>query len=297
MSFQALSVVSGLAYLALCLLIAVSRAWGKCPREGGSEKAFIIVPPVEENGGRFLSPLSLSCLVSLSSFLFMPCGTLSSLLPASGGALVILGGLTLALVLRGVRERVRGVRESREWAYRQVCVPLCLAVSLAAVAHYARQRGVPGELYALDAYVAMPLTSVTDAWGKSGLCVLAVASLLALYGALPARRLPSGEEKRPEAGDAFLATLAAEIWMLAAITFWVCLFFPHSLACGRVPMISALGGLALNALIFWGKVLGLEWLLEKLREKCSRDLPFHAPVLLTLSGLGAGLLLLDAPAA
>jgi hypothetical protein len=287
--FQLLSFVSGLAYLALCLLIAVFRARKECPRESLFGNASTIGPSAEKNGRRFLWSLSASC--ALSSFLFMPCGTLPSLLSVSGGALAAIGVLALALVFQGGRER------AGKWAHRSACVPFSLAVSLAAIAHYARQRGVPGELYALDAYVATPLTSVTDAWEKSGLYALAVASLLALYGALPTRRLPTHEGKSPKADEDFLAALTAELWILATVAFWVCLFFPHSLAYDQVSEISVLGGLALNALIFWGKVLGLKWLLRRLREKWPYDLPFHTLALFVLSGIGAWLLLLDTPVA
>jgi hypothetical protein len=270
-----LGFVSGLAYLTLCLLIAASRARKKCLRE----EASTIGQSAGENDRSVLWSLSASGLISLSSFLFMPCGTLPSLLSVSGGALAVIGTLALAPVFRDGWARSRGWR-----------LPLCLAVSLAAIAHCARQRGLPGELYALDAYVSMPFMSVTDAWGKSGLCLLAAASLFALYGALPA-------QQRSTRGESLLATLVAEVWMLAAIGFWVCLFFPHSLAYGRIPEISVLGKLALDALVFWGKVLGLAWLLGGAREKWPHDLPFHTATLCALSGIGVWLLLLDTPVA
>ncbi|MDR3220937.1 MAG: hypothetical protein LBU46_02860 [Candidatus Accumulibacter sp.] len=284
MSFQPLGFLSGLAYLALCLLIAASGARKKCrfdfsdPAEAstiGQLAGESGQPPPVSRSPKSSFLLSVSCLISLSSFLFMPCGTLPSLFPDAGGALIALGGLAAALGFRGCAAM-----------RRQGCVALCLGVSLAVIARYAQQRGVPGELYALDAYVAMPIVGVAEGGALPGVCILALASLFALRQASPARNAnPLG------GGEALLAALAAELWMLAAIGFWVGLFFPFSFAFGQLSEVSALGGLALNALVFWGKVLGLEWLLGKLREKWPHDTPRHASILVALLALGVWLLL------
>jgi hypothetical protein len=261
--FQPLGFLSGLAYLALCLLIAASCAQRKCPRDASAG------PRPAENGGR----LSASCLISLSSFLFLPCGALPSLLSAPVGALAVVAALAAAPGLGG-----------REWKWaRRAGAAFCLGVSLWAIARYARQRGIPGELYALDAYTATPLLGVAEAREKAGLCLLAAASLLALYGAALARLHARG----------VLAALAAELWMLAAIAFWICLFFPYSfshfLAYASGSWILSVGGFLLDALVFWGKALGLEWLLSKLQEKWPRD-PVHASIPLALLAPGAWLL-------
>jgi hypothetical protein len=299
MSFQLSSFLSGLAYLAFCLLIASLRAasfraQGKCPRDGKIQWLDYKAPgngrsAGEGDGVSSASPQSPflwdSCLISLSLFLFLPCGTLSSLLPAPFGAWIVVVGLTVALGSLG------GWECGWEWIRRQWVVPLCLGVSLAVIARYARERGVPGDLYALDAYVAMPLGGVTEGTGRLGLCILAAVFLLVLWQALPARRSPASEEKPPADDEAFLIALAAELWMLAAGAFWVCLFFPLSFAFTEVPGITALGGLVLNALFFWAKLLAVEWLGGKLREKYPRGAALHAPLLLALLGLGAWLLL------
>ncbi|MDR2788327.1 MAG: hypothetical protein LBD06_08215 [Candidatus Accumulibacter sp.] len=284
MSFQPLSFLSGLAYLALCLLIAASGARKKCLRDGLSGSEFTIRHWAGENGGRFLS--FVSCLISLSSFLLMPCGTFPSLFPVSGGALIVIGALAVA----------PGFRGGWKWARRQGIAPLFLGVSLAVIARHARQRGVPGDPYALDAYVSMPIIGVAEGTEKAAVCILAVVSLLALRKALPARRFLAFGENFLRDGDAFPGALAAELWMLAVVGFWVCLFFPYSFTHRPVSEISALGGLALNALIFWGKVLGLKWLLGSLREKWPRDPPLHVWVLFALLGLGVWPLLFDAMA-
>jgi hypothetical protein len=297
MSFQLSSVLSGLAYLALCLLIASFRAWGECLRDGaiqghdykasdeessaGEGDRSSLAPPSPQSS--FLS--SASCLISLSLFLLMPCGTLPSLLPVSLGASIVVIGLAAAL----------GLGDGWKWIRRQAGVPLCLGVSLAVIARYVRERGVPGELYALDAYVAMPVVGVAEGAGRLGVCLLAAASLLAIWRAMPARRGAVSGRQPLAGGETLLAALAGELWTLAAIAFWVCLFFPASFAFGEAQEVAVLGGSALNALLFWAKVLAVEWLPGRLREKCPLGAPLHALIPVALLGLGAWLLL-DAPA-
>ena len=252
-----LDFLSGLAYLAVCLLIAASGARKKCGES------------TPENGGA-RGRLSLSCLISLISFLFMPCGKLPSLLPFSGAALVVIGGLIAALGFRG-------------WgACRGVWVPLSLGVSLAVIARYGEQRGIPGELFTLDAYVAMPVFGAVEGMGKAGVWFLGAASLFALWASC-GKKSSGGDRSPPDA-------LAAELWALAAIGFWICLFFPFSFAYSGGSEGFGLAGLALDALVFWGKVLGLNWGLNRWPGK------FHGTwiqgaVPLALLGIGAGLLL------
>ena len=280
MSSPLSSFLSGLAYLAFCLLIAASRA--SRPRDGGRGADY--KPPGERSAGSdgpLRASSSLSCPISLSLFLFMPCGALPSLFPVPFGALIVVVGLMAALGFLGGWGGIR----------RQGGVPLCLGGSLAAIAWYARERGIPGDLYVLDAYVAMPVFGVAEGVEKLGLSILAVASLLVLWRALPVRRVPASGEKLLSGGEALLAALAAELWRLAAIAFWVCLFFPASFALAEAPGIAVLGGLALNALFFWAKVLVVEWLLGKLQGKYPRGAPFHVSILFAFLGFGAWLLL------
>jgi hypothetical protein len=189
MSFHPLGFLSCLAYLALCLLIAASGAWKKYLRGNAPTDASTIGQLAREDdrqsSSSFFPTVSLSssfslfisCLISLFSFLFLPCGALPSLFPFFGNALFAVGGLALALGFRGVSGG--GGAPRRQW-----WAPLCLGVSLIVIARYAQQRGVPGDLYTLDAYVAMPIIGAAEGVGKLGVGVLAAASLLALWNAL-----------------------------------------------------------------------------------------------------------------
>jgi hypothetical protein len=263
---SALDILSGLAYLAVCLLIAMYGARKRCPPEESTP----------ENGESLpLSPpLFLSCLVSLLFFLFIPCGVLPSLLPVSCGALLAIGGLIVASGFLALSEGWKA-------AYRRAWAPLSLGVSLAVIARYGEHRGVPGDLFTLDAYVAMPIVGAAEGMGKAGVCILAAASLFALW--------ISFEEKPPAEGQALPTALAAELWALAAAAFWVCLFFPFSFASSGGVESSELAGSVLDALVFWGKVLGLRWFLGQRRK--FRSTWVHGAILLVFLEIGAWLLL------
>jgi hypothetical protein len=286
MPFHPLDFLSCLTYLAFCLLIAASGAWKKYLRGSDLTDVSTIGQLAGEDDRQWPPPLLISCLISLFSFLFLPCGTLPSLFPFSGNALLAVGSLALA-------PGFRGISGGWEVARRQWRVPLCFGVSLMLIARYAQQRGVPGDLYTLDAYVAMPIIGAAEGVGKLGIGVLAAASLLALRRV--GGQVPSSEEKLagPGVSKTLLAVLASELWMLVAIGFWVCLFFPFSFAYEQDSEIFGLFGLALNALFFWCKVLGLEWVLGKKwgeeRKISPQGIPFH--VLIMLLVLGAWLLL------
>jgi hypothetical protein len=127
----------------------------------------------------------------------------------------------------------------------------------------------------------MPILGAAEGMGKAGVCFLAAASLFVLW--ISCGRKPSG-------GRALLAALAAELWALAAIGFWVCLFFPFSFAYSGGPERLGLAGLALDALVFWGKVLGLNWCLKRWPGKI-RGIWLQGALPLALLGIGAGLLL------
>jgi hypothetical protein len=209
------SVLSSLAYLFVCLLIAChsrDRPWAS---------------------------LSVPGLINLASFLFIPCGRLPALCSFPGSALAALALLTVT----GFHGR-----------YRPIAAPLGLASSLAMMARYAQQRGLPGDLYTLDAYVSMPLAGIAEGVATPGVWILAAASLLAL-------RIES-----PMPGKKAHEALSAEIRRLALTSFWVCLFFPFSFT--HDP-ISRTGALAFDALFFWAKVLSLKWLLGRQNENNS----------------------------
>ncbi len=295
MSFYPFGFISGLAYLALCLLTAGACAWRKCHHlhQASQEAAEDLsanstidqlarksgLPPVFP----LLLSLSISGLIALLSFLFMPCGTLPAFSAASHASLAVLAGLFVSL---GTQAAACGWATLRcRWL-----VPSCLGVSMVAMAQYAEQRGIPGGLYALDTYVAMPLMAVADGRERLGMGMLALASLLALWKAAPARPAVKNEYGSDEMDRVFFKAWVSQLWMLAAIGFWVCLFFPFQLVPDAGTGMYVLGSFAANAFLFWGKLLALNWLLGWFKEVGLRIVPFLAPVLSVLVCAGAWLL-------
>jgi hypothetical protein len=149
-----------------------------------------------------------------------------------------------------------------------------LGLALAISAWYARQRGVPGDLLSLDAYVAMPLAGAAES--------PAVAAGLALLGlgALPLIR--------DETAD-----LAASLRHLAGLAVWICLFLPvcpaRDLGLGDVAGFAP--GFALDALYFWGKILALDFVLRLAAARVPPRLsPRLAAVQTSCAAVGAFLL-------
>jgi hypothetical protein len=155
MTFHVAAILSGLAYLALCLLAAGSRL-----------PAPYSLSPAQPEQGRKASQ---ACLLALPAWLCIPPGTLPAFVPTgwSGAA-----ALVCLLVATGFAE---GRRLPRDFGFH-AALRLCLA--LAACAWHAQRRGVPGDLLSLDAYVAMPLAGVTEnAADATGLALLGLGSL------------------------------------------------------------------------------------------------------------------------
>ena len=217
MLFHPLSFLSCLAYLVLCLLIACFCAWRKTEHsriqlQNGNSAEFPHLLSI--------SFLLLSGLISLLSFIFLPCGILPAFSSLSYGAIFILVALFISL---GIQTTFTAVKKEGQRCWP---VPFCLSISIVCIASYAQQRGIPGELYSLDTYVAMPPIGVMDGMEKLGMALLALASLLALWKASPAGLT---ENKQVDVKIVLLEALVFEFWMLVAIGFWVCLFFPVSL--------------------------------------------------------------------
>ena len=149
MDFHVATFLSGLAYLALCLLAAGARFKMTQPEPKGHN-----VP---------------GCLIILPAWLGIPFGTLPAFIPTGWSGVATLICLT-ASCSYDAGWRVLPVSRFQ--------APLRLGLALAACAWHARQRGVPGDLLSLDTYVAMPLAGVTEgAISMMGLALLGLGSL------------------------------------------------------------------------------------------------------------------------
>ena len=291
MPFHWFEVLSGLAYCAFCALCAAVCARAKlralldsAPRResGLSAAADNIAQSTPKNhtqGSRLA--VSLASFAALAAFLGMPLGSLPALFPFSWGGLAVLGCLGLAL----------GFEE--EWAWnaatrRKARALGLLALALAFFAWYARQRGVPGELFSLDSYVATPLAGLVGWQGRLGILLLASAFLLAARDVQQewASGLAGVEEL--EAGEAravVISALVRQVWILAALGMAVCLFVPWCPA-GWLG-IPGVMGIAVDALFFWLKLLLADYGLCLAENTLPRLSACTPRVQFLLAGLGA----------
>jgi hypothetical protein len=156
---------------------------------------------------------------------------------------------------------------------RRLMPVTCLGISLALLALYARQRGLPGDLLSLDSYAAMPLRELTESREKIGLLLLASACLLACLrerrDALP---LPLAENT-PEPAD---TGLPGELSRLAACAFLLCLFMPLNFL--RAPG-SPVAIFLLNAAFFQLRLFCLEHALCLLAEYVRPSAALPCPLL------------------
>ena len=289
MLIHPLSFLSGLAYLALCLLIACFCAWQKTlhfrntqTEHGDTSGEFTVgqfslqseeSPTFPTPSHQSIPSLFLSGLILLLTFLFLPCGILPAFLPIPYGAAFILVALFISL---GIQTTFTAVKKEGQQRWP---VPFCLSISIVSIASYAQQRGIPGELYSLDTYVAMPPIGVMGNVEKSGTILLALASLLALWKASPAGLT---ENKPADAKIVLLEALVSELWMLAAIGFWVCLFFPVSLMNDYRGGIAGIGNITVNTFFFWGKVLALNFLFFWSKDKFPMNRSFFTTLFVLL---------------
>jgi hypothetical protein len=156
MAFHAAAILSGLAYLALCLLAA------------GARLETPLLSPVAQAGPKD-HRTALACLIVLPAWLGIPPGTLPAFVAASWSGAAALACLAVSCACDHNR---------RAQPAHGLQIPLRLALALAACAWYARQRGVPGDLLSLDTYVAMPLAGLAEGTADAaGLIVLGLGAL------------------------------------------------------------------------------------------------------------------------
>ena len=291
MSFHWFEILSALACYALCALLAavcvraklralLDRARREASGLSAAADSLAQAMPKDHTHGSRLA-LSLAACAALTAFLWIPLGRLPALFPCSWGGLAVLGSLGLAL----------GFGEDWAWnaaARRKLRALALLGLSLAFFAWYARQRGVPGDLFALESYVATPLAGLTGWEGRLGMLLLALAFLLAVRDVQ--QELASGLAgvTSLEAGAARAVVIAAlmwQVWLLAVLGMAVCLFAPLCPA-GRLGM-PGVTGVAADALFFWLKLLIADhalWLTANTLPRLSARAPLAQ---FLIAGLGA----------
>jgi hypothetical protein len=197
---------------------------------------------------------SLAACAALSAFLWIPLGSLPSLLPLSWGGTALGGLASLACLLLAL-----GFEEAWNWndAVRRNARALAfLGLSLALFAWHVRGQDLFGEPFSLDSYVTMPLAGFMGWQGRLGMMLLALAVLLALRDVQQDLACRLARIRRLEALEAravVASALTRQIWIFAALGIALCLFVPFCPA-GLIGM-SGITGIVTDALFFCLKVL------------------------------------------
>jgi hypothetical protein len=291
MSFHVLELLSGLACCVFCSLLAavcvrakaralLGRAPGQAPRLSASLDTIAQPAPKSHTQGSRLS-LSLASCAALAAFVWIPLGSLPALFPAAWGGLAALGCLALASGFAG-NWRWDGATRNK------ARVLALLALSLALFAWYARQRGMPGELFSLDSYAATPLAGLMEWRGRLGMALLASALLFAVRDVqldLLSWLAPVTRLEVEEARAAVVSALVRQIWIFAVLGVALCLFAPFCPA-GWFGM-SGVTGIAADALFFWLKVLLADHAIWLAANKLPQTFVLQPPAQALLAGLGA----------
>ena len=250
-----ITTASGIALLIFVLIISLIFLGAEnVPLFGGGHKSEPNMPsPLEHfltgrcSGADCPPPcLYASCICLLLIFLFVPMGSLPQFVSTRCDIFIILILLTAAqsLYIRGMKRFSAELYQSLDKNEINLLFKFTMAMIVlgGTFSWYLLNRGVPGNVFSLDTFAAMPLWGVTGLWGKAGLSMFFI--LLALT--LPGRRVHNvnindGNIPLPEMFDAIrLITCPA---MITAI------FFPVKL--GLSVGLIGLPMYALDFVLFW----------------------------------------------
>ncbi len=193
-----------------------------------------------------------SCLCLLMTFLFIPMGSLPQFVETDGdifaGMLLIV--VAQSLYIRGMRKFSGAIYQSLDTKelYLLSRFNAALIVVGATMSWYALNRGIPGNIFSLNTFSAMPLWFVAGGWGKLGMIMF----FLLIAVASPCRRVMNNRivdnVPLPEIFDAVRSTIGPALI--------VSLFFPfkYGIEAGQIglPMY------ALDFALFWCEVFVME---------------------------------------
>ena len=202
--------------------------------------------------------LAVGCLCACSTFLFLPAGSFPAWLPGDTPMLYWFASFSLACAALALLPGPRGS------AARQLAVPLILGVGYGLCVWYACRHGLPGNLWQMERFVAVPLLSHAGGLAGVGVLCLAGAATLSCSAALTA-----------QSAAPFLATSL----QLAAAQYIVCLVAP--LLPSRLLPMPPLAGLLADFFACWIST----GLMLPLFHAARRHVPGWLPWLLTACGL------------
>jgi len=146
----------------------------------GDKRESVLSPFKRFIGGKMLPvkkrpprSLYLSCLFLIAVYFFIPMGSLPQFISAEGGFLIVVALLVLAqnFYIRGLKQYSKRMYLSIDRNLINVLFKFTMALLLVLItlAWFVINIGVPGSIFSLSTYAAMPLSSVTNVWGHLGM--------------------------------------------------------------------------------------------------------------------------------
>lgn len=205
--------------------------------------------------GRSCPPpcLYASCICLILIFLFIPMGSLPQFVSTDADMFIILFLLLAAqsLYIRGMKRFSGALYQSLDRDEISLLFKFTVALLIAGscFSWYVLQRGIPGKVFSLETYAAMPIWNVAGLSGRLSLCALFLLFVVTSPGRHSTKSADVGDNvPLPEIYDAIRSTICPAI--TAAI------FLPQR--AGLSMGLMGFGMYAVDFVFFWIKVFVLQ---------------------------------------
>lgn len=204
---------------------------------------------IHREGKKAPRALYMSSLFLIAVYFFIPMGSLPQFFSVRGGFLIAVSLLVLAqnFYIRGLKQYSKEIYFSIDRDLINILFKFTVALLLVLItlAWFVINIGVPGSIFCLNTYAAMPLAGVTNFWGRIGL-VFFFFSLVVVSPCRKVRRAELTEyTSLLEVYDAVRSTLCPAIITAIFVPVNIGLLF----GLARIPMYAA------DFVFYWLKVL------------------------------------------
>ena len=204
---------------------------------------------IHREGKKAPRALYMSSLFLIAVYFFIPMGSLPQFFSVRGGFLIAVSLLVLAqnFYIRGLKQYSKEIYFSIDRNLINILFKFTVALLLVLItlACFVINIGVPGSIFCLNTYAAMPLAGVTNFWGRIGL-VFFFFSLVVVSPCRKVRRAELTEyTSLLEVYDAVRSTLCPAIITAIFVPVNIGLLF----GLAGIPMYAA------DFVFYWLKVL------------------------------------------
>ena len=204
---------------------------------------------IHREGKKAPRALYMSSLFLIAVYFFIPMGSLPQFFSVRGGFLIAVSLLVLAqnFYIRGLKQYSKEIYFSIDRNLINILFKFTVALLLVLItlAWFVINIGVPGSIFCLNTYAAMPLAGVTNFWGRIGL-VFFFFSLVVVSSCRKVRRAELTEyTSLLEVYDAVRSTLCPAIITAIFVPVNIGLLF----GLAGIPMYAA------DFVFYWLKVL------------------------------------------